>query len=173
MARMAGWVAATWAAVFMGVGVAAAGAVPLEYRVKAAFLYHFAQLTRWPGEGEGALRVCVLGEDPFGPALERLEGKRVRGRRISVGRCSSGGACDCEVVFVSRSERGRLAADLARLGPGVLTVSDIPGFAGAGGMIELVLVDGKVRFRINRGAAERAGLRLSSRLLHLAEDVIP
>jgi hypothetical protein len=51
----------------------------------------------------------------------------------------------------------------------VLTVSDGERFSEAGGIIELYIDGGRIRFAINVDAAERSGLRLSSRLLGLAK----
>ena len=46
-----------------------------EYQVKAAFLFHFAQLADWPAEtfssGDVHLNFCTFGEDPFGGNLKR------------------------------------------------------------------------------------------------------
>jgi len=53
----------------------------------------------------------------------------------------------------------------------VLTVSDDPGFAPSHGIIELVVANGRMQFAVNTDAANRAGLRLSSRLLGLARIV--
>ena len=54
----------------------------------------------------------------------------------------------------------------------VLTVSDLPGFAQQGGVIGLVRQGGRLRFEINRGVAQAAGLRLSVDLLSLAMSVV-
>ena len=62
----------------------------------------------------------------------------------------------------------RVGTTTARGKTGLLTVSDIKGFAAAGGVIELFAEDGKMRFEINTRAAQRAGLRISSQLLKLA-----
>jgi dihydroxyacid dehydratase/phosphogluconate dehydratase len=54
----------------------------------------------------------------------------------------------------------------------VLTVSDLPHFAERGGMIGLVRQQDRIRFEVNRTAAEKANLVLSSELLKLATKVI-
>ncbi|GAB4279999.1 MAG: hypothetical protein Kow0092_35710 [Deferrisomatales bacterium] len=150
----------------------------LERRVKAAFLYHFAQLTRWPSgawpEAGEPLVVAVVGEDLLGEAWGEIEGKRVRGRPVVVRRhAAAGRAHGCQMVFLGPPYGEDPARVLEGVGRGVLTVSDAQGFADRGGMIELVNVAGRVRFRINQGAARRAGLTLSARLLHLAIEVLP
>ena len=148
-----------------------------EQDLKAAFLYNFARFTEWPEaafDTQGELRVQVIGHDPFNGALDRLlGGKRVHDRRISV--VYTAGVTPAEtghVVFVAASERSRLDAILGALeGENVLTVSDIDDFAERGGMIGLVSDKDSLRFVVNRTAASRARLQVSSRLLSLATSV--
>ncbi|MFQ5774751.1 MAG: YfiR family protein [Kiloniellaceae bacterium] len=158
------------------VAVASAAEPTREYLIKAAFLYNFAKFTEWPkGAFAGAstsLQVCVLGEDPFGPALESIAGKPINGRIVVVRRVGSiGAARPCHMVFVSASEEARLTSILETLGARpILTVADMPNFARAGGIINLKTNDeDKLRFEINVRTARRAGLKLSSKLLNLAE----
>lgn len=147
-----------------------------EYRIKAAFLYNFAKFTLWPTgsfvDSEAPFRICVYGEDPFGAALESIAGKRVQGHRVEVARPSDlDRDTSCHLLFVSESEAPNLAPILAklRLRP-VLTVADMPGFADAGGIINLKInEEDKIRFEINLAGARLAGLRLSAKLLSLAE----
>ena len=54
----------------------------------------------------------------------------------------------------------------------VLTVGESEHFAQEGGMIGFVLEDNKIRFEINLEAAQKANLKISSRLLALAKSVI-
>lgn len=72
---------------------------------------------------------------------------------------------------------GTAEAQLDRLfetidGQPVLTVADMPGFARAGGILDLTTIDDRLRFDVNTTAAERAGLKLSAKLLRLAATVI-
>jgi hypothetical protein len=53
----------------------------------------------------------------------------------------------------------------------VLTVSDMPEFIERGGMIQFVLVGGRVRFDVNLGSTENSGLGMSSELLKVAQRV--
>ena len=81
---------------------------------------------------------------------------------------------DTQILFISRSERGRLGPILATLkGRSILTVSDLEDFAQDGGVICFVLVDNKIRLRVNLDAAKQAGLTLSSKLLRPAQIVGP
>lgn len=147
-----------------------------EHAVKAAFLFNFAKFVEWP---EGAFRgpdepmtFCVLGEGPLGGELERaVAGKTVVGRPAAVRRLSQlAGLGECRILFVGSSERTRFDQILAAVGNrAVLTVGEEDGFNRAGGIISFVVRQSRVRFRIEREPALRAGLRLSSRLLELAE----
>lgn len=146
-----------------------------EYDVKAAFLFNFAKFVEWPGsafDGDSApLTICVYGEDPFGPALDAVvQDERVGERSLLVDRPD--GLDDlnaCHVLFVSRSEKDRLGKVIARVeGKPVLTVADMDGFLRAGGVINFILERSKVRFLIDQEAAERSGLRISSKLMRLA-----
>lgn len=146
-----------------------------EYDLKAAFLFNFAKFVEWPpaafaGESE-PLAICIYGKDPFGSTLDALvQGESVGGRSLVVQRPDSlDGLEECHVLFVSSSEKGRLEEVLARVdGEPVLTVGDTEGFLRAGGIINFVLEGSKVRFLIDQEAAERSGLRISSKLMRLA-----
>ncbi len=144
-----------------------------EYRVKAAFLFNFVAFTVWPAEVGNTLNLCVFGPDPFGEDLDRLEGKSVAGRSLSVRRINSvSGLADCQVVFVSRAAIGNLPRVLDTVsGKPVLTVSDSVGAARQGVALNMITVQNKVTFEANLGAARGNGLNLSSKLLHLAKEV--
>jgi len=166
---MAGWLAAP--------GAAAAEAVASEYDVKAAFLFNFTKFVEWPpsafADEHSPLKICVLGENPFGKALRVLMEEEVGGRKLTLLRLDNlNNPATCHVLYVSRSERDRLPQVLAGLhGIPVLTVGDTPGFIDQGGMINFVLEGSKVRFDVDQEAAERAGIKISSRLLALAKHV--
>lgn len=53
----------------------------------------------------------------------------------------------------------------------MLTVGEDGVFTQCGGIINFVKEDNRVRFEVNVSAAERAGLKISSRLLALARIV--
>lgn len=150
-----------------------------EYHVKAAFLFHFVQLVDWPagslGNDANAVTVCTVGEDPFQGDLEAtLAGQSLGARSFRIRHLKSADDFQgCQVLFVSKRDALRLSRLLAVLKDGsVLTVGESDGFVEQGGMIGFLLVDNKVRFEINLQAAERAHLKISSRLLLLAESVI-
>ena len=152
-------------------------AEPLEYAVKAAFIYNFAKFVEWPAESsakEGPFVIGILGQDPFRGALDEVvSGKTVRDKKITVKRFSRiEDAMSSRILFIGNSEKESIAQIIKRLdGAPVLTVSDLRQFAEQGGMIELVIDQNRVRFIINTAAAEQSGLKPSSQLLKLARIV--
>lgn len=149
-----------------------------EYQVKAAFLFNFGKFVEWPetsfAEKNSPFSVCVLGNDPFGATLDHtLEGKQVSNRPVRIVRTTDPAlARQCQIVFVSASERPHLPAVLRVLGgSNALLVGELPGFAAAGGAIEFTIEDNHVRFAINPDAIQKAGLQVSSQLLALAKIV--
>jgi hypothetical protein len=174
----------TWARVLAGVGAfvlapvaPAQEAVSLEYQVKAVFLLRIAQFTDWPADSEQLAQpfvIGVLGQDPFGSILEQaVEGERISGRPIVVRRYAElADLAPYDLLFVAASHQQAMARLLARLkGWQTLTVADFAGFVGRGGAVELFLDEGRVRFRIDRDAAQAAGLVLRSQLLRAAATV--
>lgn len=149
---------------------------PVEYQVKAAFLFNFTKFVEWPDDvfqENGPLRLCILGADPFGGSLDGIvRGETVNGRPLAIERHRElADLSACHLLFVSRSERARLREIFEAVdGDSVLTVGDSPGFLAAGGMIELTLEGSKVRFAIDQAKAERSRLKISSKLLRLAVD---
>jgi YfiR/HmsC-like len=149
---------------------------PLEYDVKAAFLLNFTKFIEWPAEAFASsaaqISICVLGEDSFGSTLDQIvSGEAVNGRKVTVQRIKRPPPPrTCQILFVSKSEK-EVAKTLSALGPGVLTVGERDTFIREGGMIAFVIEERRVRFDINQGAAEKAGLKLSSKLLSVARSV--
>ena len=185
--RGTGWPPVHWAwlALLVALGVILAfpdarsvASAPTEYQVKAAYLYNFGKFVQWPANAtagnSNSFPICVLGQDPFGKALdsaivgESINGKNVVARRIA----KTEEAANCRVLFISSSESSGLGRILSALDDAsLLTVSDMPDFAQRGGMIHLLLQDQRVRFEVNLDAATRVGLTLSSQLLKLAVTV--
>jgi hypothetical protein len=155
----------------------AQGAVQREYEIKAAYLYNFINYITWPEQAlppsGGTITIGVVGENPFGSALAPLAGKRIKGRNLAVKECASlADAANCQIVFISPSEKQKLVEILEGLkNTKVLSVSEIDGFAERGGMINFISERNKVRFEINSEAARRNGLTISSELLKLARLV--
>ena len=98
-----------------------------------------------------------------------MQGRQLRLQPLN----ATGGEAACDVIFADRTDAATL--DSLRLltnQRATLTVSDQPGFLAHGGMIELKIVDGRIRFDVNLAAARAANLMLSSQLLQLADQVV-
>ena len=150
---------------------------PTESQVQAAYLYNFGKFVSWPAgrTASGLFEICVLGRDPFGEILDRtVAGESIDGKNISVRRISAvQQATSCSILFVSPSEESHLGPILEFAEHySLLTVSNIKRFAERGGDIGLVIQQDRVRFEVNRSAAERCHLVLSSELLKVAVKVI-
>lgn len=148
---------------------------PTEDQVKAAFLLNFTKFVEWPATeaatAASPFAICILGEDPFGPVLDQLvEGETINGRKIVVRRSRAETPESCAILYVSKQEKD-IPGTLAAARPGVLTVGEGDGFLKDGGMIAFILTDRRVRFDIDQTAAQKAGLKLSSRLLSVARSV--
>jgi hypothetical protein len=147
-----------------------------EYQVKAFFLYNFARYVEWPSESfktaNDPIVICILGQNPFGGALEQAVAGKVLGTRSFAVRQISDTppGSSCHILFVNSSERRRFRSMAGRLkGSAVLSVGETPGFTADGGVINFKLENGKVRFEIDLEAAGREHLRISSKLLSLAQ----
>lgn len=148
-----------------------AGDEPL---VKAAFIYNFAKFTRWPesalGEPGTPLSLCIAGTDELVPALEQLSGKTVKGHPVDLQALNSGLQVPrtCDILYVATSEQKRHIELVKSIrSQPILTVSELPRFAHAGGIIEFTRESGRIRFIINLDAARAAGLEIHPNLLRL------
>jgi hypothetical protein len=150
-----------------------------EYSVKAAFLFHFAQFVEWPPEtfkdAGTPLVYCTIGEDPFHGALDAsLSGKMIGARPFQVRHVKQTNELQgCHVVFIGEKEKKLLPAvlELLKRNP-ILIVGESEHFVQDGGTIGFYLEENKIRFEINLEAAEKAKLKISSRLLTLAKTVV-
>jgi hypothetical protein len=145
----------------------------VEYRLKAAFLYNFISFTEWPAELGNTLNLCIYGPDPFGEEVDRLNGKKVGGRNLSVRRTNTAeGLSNCQIVFITQQVIGNLPRVLESLnGKPVLTISDTPGSARQGVILNMNLEQNNILFNANLSAARTNKLILSSKLLRLAKEV--
>lgn len=145
-----------------------------EYDLKAVFLYNFAIFVEWPASAlpapEAPFVIGILGEDPFGSALDEVvAGERVKGRPLTVRRCRSlEEATGCHILFISASERERLDEVLAAVrNRPILTVGDMPRFVESGGVIGFTTAQ-RLQLHVNASAARAAQLTISSKLLRVA-----
>lgn len=160
-----------------------------EHQVKAAFLYNFINFVEWPkdklAEEDTVITIGIIGKDPFGKAFEPIKNKKVKGKKVIVRRFGSykelKGSSEqiksvrqCHILFICSSEKENLKEVIGIVeNHSVLTVGDMKSFLESDGIINFLMEDNKVRFEVNKTAAERAKLKIRSKLLRLAKRVIP
>lgn len=158
--------------------VAARGQPGDEYRAKAVALFTLSKFVEWPPEAfrdsTDPISICVLGTNPFGDLLyHAVSGRVVQGRSFSILQVADiPQARLCHILFITGSERSRLRTIFNGLSAtGTLTVGDTEGFTRQGGVVNMRMSGGDVRFHVNLSAAAQQRLQISARLLNLAELV--
>jgi hypothetical protein len=146
---------------------------PREYAVKAAFLFKLTKYVQWPASPP-TFSIGVLGEDPFGSVLDELvKGESINKRPVTIKRSARvDDLKSCDVLFIGKSEKGQLRAIMRELGQNkILTVGDTEGFCREGGIINLIIDNGRLSFEINSTAAKKHGIVIDPQVLSLARIV--
>ena len=161
-----------------------------EYQIKAAFLCNFVKFVDWPAEkladANQPITIGIIGKDPFGKAFESGGGKVVVERFESFEELEKTAEKDkaawdqkladlrkCHLLFICDSEKSSFKEIVDSLkNHSVLTVADTESFLDAGGVINLLVEEQKVRFEVNASAAKQQNLQIRSKLLRLAKRVV-
>jgi len=149
-----------------------------EAEVKIAYLYNFARYVQWPSSAfagdDAPIVICVLGGGSFVAEAKGIIGNRKVGEHgvQIVGRPVVGETGNCHILYIPESASSQHAEVISSLGTrSVFTVSETAGFAQDGGVANFIRENRKIRFEINRKAADKAGLKVSARLLRVAKVV--
>jgi hypothetical protein len=143
----------------------------------SAFLYNFAKFTEWPPDSltpGQRLTLCVIGDNAVADALGlTIKGHAIEGHELTVEVLKAdASARPCHLLYASGLDEKRSLQLIENLKAApVLSASDADKFAELGGVAQLILESGRMRFVINISAAQRARLQLSSKLLSLARIV--
>lgn len=143
-------------------------------RIKSAYLYNFLKYIEFPLNDENQLqsayKVCVLGKDPFGIALDGVAGRRAKGKQVIIQRLESIQQIDtCHILYISASEKESLEAIIhATQSKPILTVSDINDFVVKGGMVAFISQE-KIRLEINLNNVQKTDIKISALLLEIAK----
>ena len=161
-------------------GIAVTRAQPseeLESKVKAGLLIKFASYVEWPSNSFASttspIVIGVLGQEAVGRYLDEIAaGRTIETHPIVIKRARRAvELTNCHIAFIATPERDRQRLVYSLLqGKPVLTVSDMEAITAAKGMILLRRRQGTMGFEINREAAEQVGLKISSKLLRLADN---
>jgi hypothetical protein len=171
--RLLAGVAALWMA--CGTIAPVAAAMVQERSVKAAFLAKFVAYVDFDSPVPGApLVIGVVGSDSVGSELARVAAQGSGGRPIAVRMLAPDQPlAGVQVLFIGGAAAERAPRLLrAAAERGVLTVTEFDAGLREGSVINFRLVDERVRFEVSLAAADKAGLKLSSRLLSVAYRVL-
>ena len=165
-------------AFLVAVGPASVYGAEESGRVKALFLYNFANFAEWP-EGafsgpEDPIRLCLFGEVEFGKFIQEFEGAIVRNRQLEIIRTEAVSEIrqGCHILFVNREQKVRLPdfwSDIRYLY--VLSIGEEEGFTSKGGIVNIVRTYDGLEFDINIETALANGLNFSSDVLSLARKI--
>lgn len=149
----------------------------LESAVKATFLSRFGSFADWPADAfadeTAPLVICVAGDPAFAQLVENsARGERAAGRALAVRHITVVAPENgCHILYLAFDSAQQTRDALqATQGDSTLTVTDVR-FTAVRGAIHFVRSDGRVRFHIDRAAAARNRINLSSRLLNIALTV--
>ena len=180
--RVTAWISMLLAAVILGSGLRPANAAVLreapEPVLKAATVYGIAIFVEWPRtkfpEKDSPIVIGVLGNDAVAEGLDAIarSGQKIGGRSFTVLPLKPGDDIQkSHVLFVGGNREFNALLKPAELG-NVLTIGEQSNFAERGGMANLVLVKGRIKFDVNKGATDKAGLKVSSKLLKAGRKII-
>jgi hypothetical protein len=148
-----------------------------EQDLKAAFIYNFTKFVEWPSPPppgrEGAVTICILGDQKLHATMTMFEGRKSGSRNVVIIPYRSINDLNrCDLLFVSGtvSEDFTLNTLSSVQGKGVLTIGESKYFSEHGGMIRFITSNGKLAFDINHAAAKKSGLTISSKVLSLARN---
>lgn len=167
-----------WLVVLLPWQAVAQNAPVSEVALKSTLFFKLPQFVYRPDDPrDRPLSVCLLGSNSFGAAFERLAQVPIDGRVVNLVKLGSAAeVVRCEFLFLAQSEASQLDAVLRKVSKlAVVTVSDMAGFARAGGMVELAMgeVGTPVGILINRKAARLQNIEFNAQLLRLAKVVEP
>lgn len=161
------------------IGLVLVFAVPLtlaatDAELRAAVIYNIARFVQWPQAAEPASQhfdICTLGNNPVAEALNALKGKMLNGAPAIVRSTQREDLSGCHLLYIAEDHAAHMTAisqTLATSRAATLTISDAPSFLALGGMVQLVVLNDRLQFRVNQELAETAKLSLNAKLLQLA-----
>ena len=149
-----------------------------EYQLKAEFIERFTRFVEWPtpplqNGHTPPFVIGIIGRDPFEGFLSKMaKGRKIKGREVELRAVSDDNIDGCDILFISSSEERHLGEIVGKTSSRpVLTIGDTPGYAEKGVLINFYTTNEQIRFEINPRAADKTGLKLSSKLFGLARVV--
>lgn len=152
---------------------AASDQFPTEYQLKAAFVYNIIKFVEWPPDvfvDREHINLCVYGNGKIVSALAPIEKKKAQAKNIQISNHNDDSMlASCNVIYLAETTNLSISNFLETAQTNhSLTISDLPGFAKSGGMLELRRQKDSIKIVVNLTASSEAGLTFSSKLLSLA-----
>ncbi len=140
----------------------------LDYRVKASYLLNLLRFIDWPHDvcdPHGQLNLSICGADGL-DAYYALHDEPVGGRTLYVERIRDIGTPSTQErhILVLGGDKPVQSVPIMR---GLLTVGEADAFAARGGILNLLLIGGRVRFEINEEMAKACGFVIDPKLSKL------
>jgi hypothetical protein len=149
-----------------------------EYQVKALYLYYFAKFVDWPAttfaSKTAPIVIGIIGNDAFSNlVIEATRNKAIQEHPVVVRRLKwSDNIRSCNIVFVDIYEsKGFVQFSGVLQSSSILTVTEMEESQQNKGIMNLFIEGGRVQFEIDAAAAEKAQLRISSKLLRMARKI--
>lgn len=172
-----GWLALAGALLAAAAAQAQPGGAALELSVKAAFMYKFLSYAEFPasafGDAAAPVLIGVAGSDEMAAELGRIvAGRTVNNRPVVIRQFKDGDNIGAvHLLFVAGADCGHAARLLRQAPPPVLAVTECGSGPPAGSVINFRIVEERVRFDVSLEAADKNNIKLSSRLLTVANHV--
>ena len=146
------------------------------WEVKAAYLLQFSKYVEWPedisADNEKVITLCILGQDPFGSIIDQanrfFHDKKIKIKRIN----NLANIKNCQILFVGADQQQQMEKIIEAVATQpILLISDKKDFLERGGMINFIPIGKKIRFNINLKNCKNNQLKISSKLLKVANKV--
>jgi len=169
----------------------AAGSDASEYELKAAYIYKIMQFVQLPeikrtddqGEALKVVHVGVTDKEVLVSFRKVIGGKEILQYKdkykiavtyVDVKHWADKNTpLDLDVLFITDTLKYDPPNILGiSIKNNILTFGETKGFLDSGGIVNFVIVKKKLKFEINKGVAEQAGIKIRSQLLKLAQKVV-
>jgi len=145
-----------------------------ENQIKAVYLTHFAELTRWPEklDHDTTFTICLYDQPLLVPFLEELSHELINNKQLKVVQIESLNIQNnCRIIYFNNTDTIESEPELSALYPEMLLIGNSRQFVKNGGSISFVLEENKIKLIINLGQVRHSGLDISSKLLRIAEVI--
>lgn len=143
-------------------------------KYESLFIYNFTKYIKWPDSyNEGKFVIGVIGDSNIFSALEAMANSKKKtgaGALLEVTKYNTiGDIGACNILFVSEN----VVKDLSEIENStsdkpILIITDTPGMATQGAVINFIEKDGKIKFELNQAKALEKQLIVSGSLTALA-----